>query len=599
MPEGIPSEVVLRPYQEQAKAHILACKDRGLQRVLVVSPTGTGKTTLFSALIGDFERSYGESSLVLAHRRELLDQAMRRIGHQNPSLGVSVEGGGRRSKAGGRVVVASVQSVGRAGTKRLEGFEPGLMIVDECHHAAAEGYVNAMRRFGAFDGRCFAVGVTATPHRMDNKPLHGSDQAIFQEVAFSYTLREAVKDGWLADLKGYRVATDVDLSRVRVRRGDYDARQLQEAVNTDARNEVAFEHWAQVARDRRTIVFCTGVEHAEDVAKLFRARGVSAESVNGAMHTAVRAGVLRRFSRGETQVLTKVEVATEGVDIPEASCVLMLRPTQSWALYTQCIGRGLRVLPDTIDGVVTAAARRTAVRGSGKADCVVIDVVDNGLTLTPPKEEGLDPQKAERPSVAAVVGLPPAFDLEGHGVVEALEAWERLEPAQQAAMFRRPTKYEDLGATLTAVDLLAELSVPEGMAQVSRLAWMKVGDGLYLLPCGSSAREEHRTARLECDPLGRHWLTLESALRNEGPFDCGDELKRAFEVAERRLKDVWPFVGGLISAAGRWRNEPMTAKQREELLALGVERTMVDLIESAGKAWTLIQMKRREMASLR
>ena len=76
-------------------------------------------------------------------------------------------------------------------------------------------------------------------------------------VGFSYTLREAVKDGWLADLKGYRVATDVDLSRVRVRRGDYDARQLQEAVNTDARNEAAFEHWAQVARDRRTIVFCT------------------------------------------------------------------------------------------------------------------------------------------------------------------------------------------------------------------------------------------------------------------------------------------------------------------------------------------------------
>jgi superfamily II DNA or RNA helicase len=584
--------IVLRPYQNDALARILACRDRAIDRVIVVAPTGTGKTTLFSALVGEFVRTYHRQALVLAHRQELLEQAARRIALQNPDLRVDVERGSSRSSGDVDVVVASVQSLGRPTSKRLEGFFPGLLIVDEAHHAAAATYQHVMKTFGCYDGGCFTVGVTATPHRMDNKQLHGSEEAIFQEVAFSYTLREAVRDGWLTDLRGYRVATGIDLSKVRRTAGDYNARQLQNMVNTEARNELAFQHWNEIASDRRTIVFCTGVEHAEEVAKLFRDNRIEAESVNGAMKTAEREGIMGRFSRGDTQVLTNVDIATEGFDVPEASCVLMLRPTQSWALYTQMVGRGVRPLPNTIEHAESAALRRLLISESGKPDCTVIDIVDNGVKNDlnqVPKEEG-----KEEPSLTAIMGLPPDFDLEGHSVGEALAIWEGMDPGHQAVMFRRPTRFDDLGTTLTAVDLLAELSLAEETVTLSRFAWLKTGDGEYRLPCGSSEREAGREATLVCDTIGQYHLTLLSATREAQSFELGDDVARAFERAERRIKDLWPFVGGLVSARSKWREGPVTDRQRAELMHLGVEENVIDLIESAGKAWTLIEMRRKE-----
>jgi len=592
LPRLSPSPIVLRPYQDRALSTLLACRDRGLQRVIVVMPTGTGKTTLFSALIGEFDRTYDADSLVLAHRRELLDQAHRRIGLQNKGIGVALEGAGRSLKESSRVVVASVQALGRPDSKRLDGFEPGLVIVDEAHHAAAATYQRVMQRFGCYEGKCFTVGVTATPHRMDNQQLHGSNEAIFQEVAFSYTLREAIQDGWLADVRGFRVATGIDLSRVKVVRGDYSAHQLQEAVNTEERNEAAYMHWSEVAHDRRTIVFCTGIQHAADVAELFRARGATAESVNGAMPTVQREAIIRRFVNGRTQVLTNVDIATEGFDLPEVDCVLMLRPTQSWALYTQMVGRGLRVLPNTIDGLVTADARKQAVRDSEKPDCIVIDIVDNGEKVVVPKEPGENGN--EKPSLAAVVGLPTDFDLEGKTLDEALKKWDSLSPASRAVMFRRPTKFEDLNATLTAVDILAELSMPESIAQTSRNAWMKIGDGVYLLPCGSSGAEMNRTARLECDTLGRFQLILASETGTAETYGLGFEMQRAFEMADRKVKDRWPFSGGFTSNKGLWRNEPVTEHQKAELRELGVDRAMIELVETAGQAWNLIELRRRQ-----
>jgi superfamily II DNA or RNA helicase len=587
--------ISLRPYQEEALARILACRDRGVDRVIVVAPTGTGKTTLFSALVGEFVRTYHRPALVLAHRQELLDQAANRLSLQNPELKVAVERGAKRAPANVDVVVASVQSLGRPESGRLEGFYPGLLIVDEAHHAAATTYQHVMKSFGCYEGGCFTVGVTATPHRMDNKPLHGEEESIFQEVAFSYTLREAVRDGWLADLRGFRVATGIDLSRVRRTAGDYNAKQLQDAVNTEARNELAFDHWRNVASERRTIVFCTGVEHAEEVAKLFRDNGCAAESVNGAMKGSEREGIMSRFASGDTQVLTNVDIATEGFDVPEASCVLMLRPTQSWALYTQMVGRGVRPLAATLEGKKEPKDRRSAIAASEKPDCIVIDIVDNGqrndLNEKPKEKE----EARDEPSLTAIMGLPPDFDLEGNSVGEALAIWEGLDPAHRAIMFRRPTRFEDLGTTLTAVDLLAELSVAEETIAVSRFAWLKTGDGEYRLPCGSSEREPGREARLVCDTLGRYHLTLDSENREPIVYELGDNMQRAFQLAERKIKDIWPFVGGLISARGKWREGPVTDRQKAELLHLGVEDHVIEMVENAGKAWTLIEVKRKEL----
>lgn len=582
------TRVILRPYQAQALAHILACKDRGLERVLVVMPTGTGKTTLFSALVGEFLSHYGKRSLVLAHRRELLEQARDRISEQNAELRVGIESAERRLESEFDAVVAGVQSLGRENSSRLTGFEPGCLIVDEAHHAAADSYQHVFRRFGAYEQRCFTVGVTATPHRMDNRPLHGDEEAIFQEVAFTYTLRDAIADGWLADLRGYRVASGVDISRVRVVHGDYSAKALQDAVNTESRNRTAFENWHAKARDRKTIVFCTGVEHAKAVATLFREQGFAAESVDGSMGSEERAAIMRRFSSGKTQILSNVEIATEGFDVPDVGCVLLLRPTKSWALFSQMIGRGLRVLPNTIEGLADASARRDRVRASAKPDCIVIDVVDNAKRVAAPKEETDD-----NPSLAGVVGLPPNLDMEGHSLIEAMGKWESLDPRAQAAIFRRAINFDELDSTLTAVDLIAELTLPDEVVEFSRNAWMKVGDGRYLLACGSSKYEELRMALIELDALGHYSLSVSSASREAVTRPLGEDLPRAFQRADKLVKEVWPFTGGFTMSVAAWRKEGISAEQREELRALGVDEPVLAMVETAGQAWTLAELTRK------
>ncbi len=585
--------IVLRDYQEKAKAAVLAAKDRGLQRVMVVMPTGTGKTTLFAALVDDFDRQYHEPALVVAHRHELLLQAADRIRQQSPGLSVSIEGGAHTAIEGSRVVVAGVQSIGRPKTTRLEWFHPGLMIVDEGHHAPADTWQNVMRRFGSYEGVCFTVAVTATDHRMDNKPLHGDESAIFEDVVFRYSLRTAVSDGWLVDLRGFRVATGTDLSGVRTTHGDYNIGQLARAVNTEERNRTAYMHWADIAKDRKTIVFCVDVQHAKDVAKVFCDWGVDAEHVDGTMKSDERSGVLSRFASGRTQVLTNVDVATEGFDIPAASCVLMMRPTQSWALYTQMVGRGLRVLPNTVDGAATPTLRRSAIDVSDKPDCIVIDVVDLAGRLVPlEKEEKPEGKAATAAAVAGLVGLPTDFDLQGQSVYEAANWADELPPHRRAEMFRRPMSYDELSTVLSEVDLIKELSIPEEILGISRLAWMKIGESDYFLPCGSSGFESNRAARLRCDELGRFTLELSSNIVDPSPMPVGTDLAHAFDEADRMIRLAFPDAAPIVQANAKWRDKPPTEKQQEILRTLGVEETTIALMETMGQARSLIEQRK-------
>jgi superfamily II DNA or RNA helicase len=585
-------KILLRPYQAKALGQIFACRDRGLKRVLAVLPTGTGKTTLFSALIGQIQKESKDPTLVLAHRRELLEQAANRIMLQNPKLRIDIEGNLKERPSKQNVLVGSVQSLGKEGSKRLGEWNPGSLIIDEAHHAPADSYQNVMRGVGSYDGTCFTVGVTATPHRMDNRPLHGEEEAIFEEVAFTYTLREAIGDGWLADLRGYRIATGVDLSKVRVVHGDYSSKALQEAVNTESRNRTAFENWVNIAKDRKTIIFCTGVEHAKTVAQLFRDEGFDAESVDGSMKPDERAKIMNRFSTGKTQILANVEIATEGFDVPDVGCVLLLRPTKSWALFCQMIGRGLRVLPNTIEGLPDATARRERISASAKADCLVIDVVDNGKKVTGPKPEKED----ETPSLSGVVGLPQDFDLEGHTLLDAMQKWDKLDPRAQALLFRRNVNFDELDSSLTAVDILAELTPPDEIIGVSRNAWMKVGEGRYLLACGSSKMEGHRMAAIEEDALGFYHLVLTSASRDPLEFELGRDIEDAFRRADRKIKDVWPFTNGLTLASTGWRKDNVTQDQKEQLRSMGVEETVLAMLDTAGQAWTLLELKKRELS---
>ena len=593
---GHAAPIILRDYQEKAKSAVLGAKDRGLHRVMVVMPTGTGKTTLFASLVDEFDRSYGETSLVVAHRLELLHQASNRIAAQAPRMQVGIEGGDHHAPFECRAVVAGVQTVGRPGSKRLDWFRPGLLIMDEGHHAPADTWQNVMRRFGSYDGICFTLAVTATDHRMDNKPLHGTEESIFEDVVFRYPLSQAVSDGWLVDLRGYRVATGVDLTNVKTTAGDYNLGQLARAVNTEARNQTAFKHWSEVAHDRRTIVFCVDVQHAKDVATLFRENSITAESVDGTMPADKREGVMRRFSGGRTQVLTNVDVATEGFDIPDVSCVLMLRPTQSWGLYTQMAGRGVRVLPGTADGIELPSARRKAILNSEKPDCLVIDVVDLSTKFGlsgPPEDEEIKADRNPVPaSVAGLIGLPADFDLQGNSLFEAAKWADELTPTKRAQLFRRPMSFENLSTVLSEVDLIKELSIPEEILGVSRLAWMKTGESEYMLPCGSSAYEKDRFAKIEVDLLGRYSLTLSSSQMQYPALPLGTDLAKAFDEADRMIRMTFPDCGPIVQANASWRDKPPSERQLDLLRKMAVEEDVIALLETMGQARALIEQRK-------
>ncbi len=378
--------------------------------------------------------------------------------------------------------------------------------------------------------------------------------------------------------------------------GDYNIGQLARAVNTEARNHVAFKHWAEVSRDRRTIVFCVDVQHAKDVAELFRDNHIKAESIDGTMPRDKREGVMHRFQSGVTQVLTNVDVATEGFDIPAVGCVLMLRPTQSWGLYTQMAGRGVRVVPGLVDGIEAPNLRRSAIAGSEKPDCFVIDVVDVSekfsLTGPPSDDESKPPHKPVPASVAGLVGLPPDFDLQGHSLFEAAKWADELEPARRAQMFRRPTAFEDLSSVLSEVDLIRELSIPEEVMGVSRLAWMKTGDGEYFLPCGSSSYERDRKAKLTVDLLGRFSVILSSSQMEYPPVPLGTDLAKAFDGADQLIRITYPDCAPIVQASARWRAKPVSDKQLEVLRNMSVEEDVIGLLENMGQAKALIDQRK-------
>lgn len=534
-----PARHALRPYQEEAISAILRARTEGLNRVLMTLPTGTGKTLTFTALI---ERmAPRRPALILAHRDELIRQAADRVQAQLPHLHVAVEKAAERAPRSAQVVVASVQSIGGRENRRLGWLEadcPELIIVDEAHHSSAPTYVSTFERFGAFDGRAFLLGVTATPHRTDANSL----QKVFEAEVYRYGLRDALKDGWLCPIRCYRVTTDVDLSSVKTSNGDFEAGALSRAVNNAARTQSAIQHWRDVAGDRKTLVFCVDVQHSHDAAEAWREAGYAAEAIDGGMHIDERRAVLRRFHAGETQVLANCAILTEGFDEPSVAAVVMLRPTKSQSLYTQMTGRGTRLAP-------------------GKRDLCLIDVVDNC-------------QRHTLIQAPALLGLPPTVDFEGQSLLDGAELLEKKGAARVIAE-KPDVSLSVLQTRLEEVDVFAaSLELPAEIALVTRLAWTATPDGYYL-DC-----REKRAARLTRDMLGRVLLTLSGGTERNVQVHLPTDMGQAIAQADARILQHWPDCGAMVRTDAGWRRGAVTDKQRALLTQ---KRVPLEVIEGLTK----------------
>lgn len=323
----------LRPYQETARQKVQEEWKEGKKRTLLVLPTGTGKTIVFSKIIEDRVKK-GERVLVIAHRGELLEQASDKL-YKSTGLKTATEKAEQTSLGSFyRVVVGSVQTLQRE--KRLNQFPPeyfDTIVIDEAHHAISDGYQRVLQHFEDAN----VLGVTATPDRGDMRNL-GS---YFESLAYEYSLPEAIKSGYLSPIKALTIPLKLDLSNVKQQAGDFSTKDLGTAL--DPYLEQIAEEMKKQCFNRKTVVFLPLVKTSQKFRDILNKHGFKAAEVNG--ESGDREQVLRDYEEGKYNVLCNSMLLTEGWDCPSVDCVIVLRPTKVRALYSQMVGRGTRLAP--------------------------------------------------------------------------------------------------------------------------------------------------------------------------------------------------------------------------------------------------------------
>lgn len=327
------ADMQLRPYQQEAREAIFTQWGSGIDKTLLVLPTGCGKTVVFAKVAEDCVRK-GSRVLILAHRGELLEQAADKI-YKSTGLMCATEKA-EESCIGSwyRIAVGSVQTLMHE--KRLDRFREdyfGTIIIDEAHHCLSDSYQRVLRHFP----EAKVLGVTATPDRGDMRNLG----EYFDSLAYEYTLPKAIKEGYLAPIKALTLPLKLDLSGVGISAGDFKAGDLGTAL--DPYLQQIAEEMRNYCRDRKTVVFLPLVKTSQKFCAILNEMGFSAAEVNG--ESADRAQVLKAFEEGNYNVLCNSMLLTEGWDCPSVDCVIVLRPTKVRSLYSQMVGRGTRLYP--------------------------------------------------------------------------------------------------------------------------------------------------------------------------------------------------------------------------------------------------------------
>ena len=325
----------LRPYQQEAFEKVLAEWDGGVKKTLLVLPTGTGKTIVFSKIAEECVRR-GKRVLIMAHRGELLEQAADKI-YKSTGLQCSVEKAGETCLGQWyRIIVGSVQTLMHE--RRLKKFKQDYfdaIIIDEAHHCVSDSYQRVLQHFND----SYVLGVTATPDRADLKNL-GS---YFESLAFEYTMPQAIKSGYLVPIKALTVPLKIDISMVGISAGDFKVGEIGTALDPYL-YQIA-DKMVKYCMNRKTIVFLPLIATSKKFMGILNERGFVAAEVNGSSED--RAEILQDFEDGKYDVLCNSMLLTEGYDCPAVDCIIVLRPTKSRPLYAQMVGRGTRLSPET------------------------------------------------------------------------------------------------------------------------------------------------------------------------------------------------------------------------------------------------------------
>lgn len=376
-----------RPYQSKLMNDIRASFARGHRRVLAVLPTAGGKTFCFTLMtVGAVER--GRRVLIIVHREELLDQASRSLEGEGVEHGRIAPGYYGHTA---QVAVASIQSLDKRLATETMAFD--FIILDEAHHVTAATWQRVLAHFPS----AYVLGVTATPCRTTGEGLGSESGGIFTDMVIGPSIAELIAQGYLAPPVVFSPPSDLDLTGLRKSKGDFTQKALAERVQKSSIVGDAVDHYRRLAAGEPAIAFCASIAHAETVAESFRAEGFSSEVIHGKLDSRTRADMIAGLGSGRIQVLTSVDIISEGTDIPVVSVAILLRPTDSLALYLQQVGRVLRTAP-------------------GKTRALILDHVGNWRRHDVPDAErewslaGVKKKKSNREMVPVVRQCPKCFE---------------------------------------------------------------------------------------------------------------------------------------------------------------------------------------------
>ena len=338
-------KIELFDYQEDMKARIekALCLHRS---VMAQMPTGTGKTYLLTAVIDSFVRANSKAKVwIVAHRRELvsqIDETARKF-HSYSSATSSLLSSVR---------AMSIQWLMRHYDEIEE--EPGLIVIDEAHHALAKTYKEMWERFP----KAKFLGLTATPCRLNGKGFTD----LFDVLVQSWGVPEFISKGRLATYDFVSIKSDgvtqrlIDSLQKRGADGDYQNKEMDMLLNKKPSIERLYRSLEEFGKDRKGIVYAINISHAQKITKLYQEHGVKAIAIDSKTPATERQQDIEAFKKGDIQVLVNVDIFSEGFDCPDVEFVQLARPTLSLAKYLQMVGRGLRV-------------------AKGKKNCVIIDNV--------------------------------------------------------------------------------------------------------------------------------------------------------------------------------------------------------------------------------
>ncbi|KAK2732379.1 GPI inositol deacylase [Myotisia sp. PD_48] len=532
-------EIQLRDYQEECIQSVLTYLREGHKRLGISLATGSGKTVIFTQLINRIPPPEKDSTqtLILVHRKELVEQAAKHCMLAYPSKTIDIEMANSHASGTADITIASIRSL--LSKDRLEKYDPKrfkLILVDEAHHIVARSYREALAHFG-LDELCndspVLVGVSATFSRPDGLKLG----AVIDHIVYHKNYVDMIGDNWLANAVFTTVKSNADLSRVGdAPNGDFQTRQLSSVVNTETTNEITVSAWISRAKERKsTLVFCVDIEHVECLTAKFRQNGIDARYITSQTPKSARAKELDEFKKGSFPVLVNCGLFTEGTDIPNIDCVLLARPTRSKNLLIQMIGRGLRLHP-------------------GKKNCHIIDMVaslDSGVLTTP-----------------TLLGLHPDEGLkEMH--VEDFKWTQVSDDTAKPAESKNPRSVpvEDIALDITdydsVYDLLQDSSGEKHVRSMSDNAWVQVKPDQYILgaPAGRLTIFKDESGNYSV----HHFAVLSTWEKSKSPFSRARvvasslELEQALNAADTFANRI--FGRTFIALRQPWRRKKASVEQ--------------------------------------